>query len=73
MKEHCTKFSNEPGLRLKMQRLAREQMKERLLADIRIDMEVCRIEGWDKTEYIKELIELLEGLLVGIGGTNEKN
>ncbi len=39
--------------------LARHQTKVRLLADIRMDMEICELEGWDKTEYIRELQELL--------------
>lgn len=29
-------------------RLAREKMKLRLLADIRMDLMVCELEGWDK-------------------------
>lgn len=40
-------------------RLAREQMKLKLLADIRMDLIVCEIEGWDKMEYINELNELV--------------
>lgn len=43
--------------------LAREQMKHKLLADILVDMEICRLEGWGVTDYLKELIQLLEGLL----------
>lgn len=42
-----------------LNRLAREQMKLKLLADIRMDLIVCEIEGWDKMEYINELNELL--------------
>ena len=33
--------------------LARHQNILRILQDIRIDMEVCEVEGWDKTEYIR--------------------
>lgn len=33
--------------------LARRQNILRILQDIRIDMEVCEVEGWDKTEYIR--------------------
>lgn len=43
-------------------RLAREQMKRRLLADILADMQVCEFEGWDKLEYLNELREMLDGL-----------
>lgn len=43
-------------------RLAREQMKHRLLTDILADMQVCELEGWDKLEYLNELREMLDGL-----------
>ena len=42
-----------------LNRLAREQMKLKLLADIRMDQIICEIEGWDKMEYINELNELV--------------
>lgn len=42
-----------------LNRLAREQMKLRLMQDIRMDLVVCEIEGWDKTEYLNELKELI--------------
>lgn len=45
-----------------LNRLAREQMKHRLLCDIRTDLVVCEIEGIDPREYINELIELLQKL-----------
>lgn len=35
--------------------LARHRMIHRVLADIRIDLEICEIEGWDKLEYIRTL------------------
>lgn len=35
--------------------LARQGMILRLLNDIRIDLTICEIEGWDKTEYIRTL------------------
>lgn len=31
----------------------------RLLQDIRVDMEICKIEGWDKTEYIRMIKDAL--------------
>lgn len=39
--------------------LAREKMKEELLKDIRVDLMICEMEGWDKKEYIRELQNLL--------------
>ena len=49
----------------KLQRLAREEMKLKLLKDIRADIAVCRLEGWDSTEYIRELAGLLRDLADG--------
>lgn len=43
--------------------LSREQLKTRLLADIRIDIQVCQIEGWDYKEYLLELKELIDSFL----------
>lgn len=45
-----------------MQRVAREEMKHRIYADILADMTVCDIEGWDKMEYINELKTMLNTL-----------
>ena len=42
--------------------LARHTAIVRILNDIRIDMEICEIEGWDKTEYIKQLKKLLDSI-----------
>lgn len=43
-----------------LNKLAREQMKFKLLADILIDMEICKLEGWDVTEYLLEIINMLK-------------
>ena len=48
-----------PDERYKMQRLARHQMRCKLLADIQADMAVCQLEGWDQMEYIRDLQDLL--------------
>lgn len=44
-----------------LNRLAREEMKLKLMQDIRTDLMVCEIEGWDKMEYLNELKELIDG------------
>jgi hypothetical protein len=49
--------------RLKLNRLAREQMKHKLLNDISIDLQICEIEGYNKKEYIEELIQMLKSLI----------
>ena len=46
--------------------LARHTAIVRILNDIRMDMEICEIEGWDKNEYLN----LIRQLLNSIGGQN---
>lgn len=46
-----------------LQRYCRESMKLRLLADIVQDMTVCRLEGWDVFEFVRELHTELERIL----------
>ena len=43
----------------RLQELARHQMILRLLQDIRMDMAICDVEGWDKMEYINQLQEVI--------------
>lgn len=53
-----------PEVRKKLQNLARHQMIVRLEKDIMMDLQICEIEGWDKTEYIT----LLREILINLGG-----
>ena len=46
-----------------LQKLCREQTKLRLLGDIKKDIIVCQIEGWDYKEYLRELICLIQNFL----------
>lgn len=67
-----------PATRCAFNRLAREKMKLRLLADIRMDLMVCELEGYSKLEYLDELLALVQELRKGGGedeerGTNGKN
>ena len=43
--------------------LAREQMKYKLMADILMDIEVCKLEGIDYKEYLKELKQIIDEFL----------
>ena len=43
--------------------LAREQMKYRLMSDIRADIEVCKLEGIDYKQYLFELKSIIDGFL----------
>ena len=42
--------------------LARHQTILKLLEDIRADMVVCEIEGWDKMEYINMIRDAVNSL-----------
>ena len=57
-----------PATRQAFNRLAREKMKLRLLADIRMDLMVCELEGYSKLEYLDELLALVQELRKGGGG-----
>ena len=49
--------------RKRVQTLAREQMKLKLLQDIKFDVQVCKIEGWDYKEYLIELENIIKRFL----------
>lgn len=47
-----------------LNRLAREQLKHKILADILIDMQICKIEWRDIKEYIVELKNMLDEIAI---------
>lgn len=47
----------------KLQTLAREQMKHKLLCDILQDISVCKIEGWDYKNHLIDLKNEIERFL----------
>lgn len=49
-------------------RLAREQMKLKLLQDILLDLNICEIEGYDKKQYINELRDMIDTIAAGFNG-----
>lgn len=53
--------SKEIGMALN--RLAREQMKTMLLRDIRMDINVCQIEGFDYKDYLQELRDMIDSFI----------
>jgi hypothetical protein len=46
-----------------LNKLAREQMKLRLLQDIRVDIEVCKLEGINYKDYLLEIKDMIDGFL----------
>lgn len=55
------KLDNNPLTPYHLQKLARLEMITKLERDIIMDMEVCKLAGWDKMEYINQLRELING------------
>lgn len=49
-----------------LNKLAREQMKHRLLADLAVDATVCSLEGYDFGGYLDEIIGECERIALGI-------
>ena len=48
--------------------LARHKAIVRILSDIRMDMEICDIEGWNKTEFIRMLQDVINHFEIKKGG-----
>lgn len=55
-------YTDEKRARKLMNDAARHAMIERIYQDILCDMQVCEIEGWDKTEYIRLLRDKLNNI-----------
>lgn len=53
-------FQDHPELSKKLNELARHEMIERFLKDLRVDIEICRLEGWDYFEYLQEIKEIID-------------
>lgn len=47
-----------------LQYLAREKMKYALLLDLRVDLEICKLEGLDCKQYLYELKEIIDSFLI---------
>ena len=58
-KRHNVDIENRKAL----QKLSREQLKHRLLADIACDIQICNVESWDYKEYLNELKSEIDRLL----------
>ena len=43
--------------------LAREQLKHKLLADINIDLMICKIEWWNYKEYLLDIKSLIDNII----------
>lgn len=46
--------------RYKFNQLSRHHQIHKLYRDILCDLEVCELEGWDKTEYVNDLYKILD-------------
>ena len=53
--------------------LAREDFIRKLLAEICVDLEVCKLEGYDHREFITRLKQEIDSIYFKfIGGNNDK-
>lgn len=52
----------DPVTRKKVNVLARNRFKIKLLEEIKLDLMVCELEGWDAKNYINELKSLIDDL-----------
>lgn len=43
--------------------LAREQLKLKLMADINMDLQICKLEWWDIKEYLIDLKNTIDSFL----------
>lgn len=55
-------FENHPQMAYKLQQLSREEMKLKLLQDIKLDIEICKFEDWNHKQYLNELKEMIDSL-----------
>lgn len=60
--------AQDPEVPAALNKLARAKMMERLLRDVRVDIQVCELEGWDVTEYLNDIRQLLNQLGEGRQG-----
>ena len=62
---------NDVGLSLNQ--LARKKMIYKLLQDIRVDIEVCKLEGFDYKPYLLEIKEIIDKFLKDYKVKNYEN
>ena len=56
-----------------LNKLAREQFKSKLLAEILIDLQVCKLENLNPKEYIEELKQEIDNIYERFNNENEQN
>jgi len=55
-------LDNNPQTPKKLQTYAREKMKMKMLKDILIDLQVCKLEGWNHREYLDDLKKFINSI-----------
>lgn len=51
------------NIEVSINELARKQMIRRSIADILVDINVCKLEGWDYKKYINEIKSEIDRLV----------
>ena len=63
MPEKGILFSEEKETAKALNDLARHELYLRILQDIRVDIEICKLEGWDFKEHLRNLKSMIDGFL----------
>lgn len=61
-KNKATEYTFDKSSARVVNELARQRFKQKILADILIDLTICEIEGWSKLEYINEIKKLVNSI-----------
>lgn len=64
MKNFRVKSNSSEEERKSLNTLAREQLKLKLLTDLRMDIEICKLEGWDYKQYLFQLKDIIDCFLI---------
>ena len=49
--------------RQRLNDLAKHELKHRMLSDIAADIQICKLEGWDYKEYLRDLRKEIDHFL----------
>ncbi|MCD8085769.1 MAG: hypothetical protein LUF28_05510 [Clostridiales bacterium] len=66
-------IDDSPGVALAMQTLAREQMVRHLLEDVRLDITISRLEGWNWRPYVERIRDEMDKILKGDDNDGQGN
>lgn len=57
-------FSHDKETSKALNDCARHELYFRIMQDIRVDIEVCKLEGWDYKEHLENIKAMIDGFLL---------